>query len=117
MNVPSCRSTCLPGGTADQDGAFHLLHHSHKRNLLYLLHFRKEQTNAGQEIQEGLSGQTEQQEKTLTPKKAPKKHLYFFLGEFKMQSLSLPPKELCVLCFFSMNSVSIKDGVVLLAGI
>lgn len=74
---------------------------SHRRKLLYLLDFRKEQMNARQERRGDPSSQTEQQEKILTPKKH---HFYIFPGEFKRQSLSPSPQELRVLWSFCMNS-------------
>lgn len=49
MNIPSCRSTCLPGGTADQDGAFHLLHHSHAEVHL-CVPWRSAQATRGQSL-------------------------------------------------------------------
>lgn len=73
---------------------------SHRRHLLYLLHFRKEEMNASQERQEDASSQNEQQEKTLTLKKC---HFYIFPGELKMQQLYRPPQELLVLWFFWIN--------------
>lgn len=77
MSIPDL--PCFPASPVDHDS---FPTQSHRRHLLYLLCFRKEQMNASQEKQEDTSCQNEQQEKTLTPEKC---HFYIFPGELKMQ--------------------------------
>lgn len=72
MSIPDL--SCCPTSPVDHN-SFHT--QSHRRHLLYLLYFRKEQMNASQERREDASSQNEQQEKTLTPKKY---HFYIFPG-------------------------------------
>ena len=77
MNIPDL--SCSPASPVDHVS---FPTQSHRRHLLYLLRFRKEQMNAGQERPEDPSGQNEHQENTLTYKKY---HFYIFPGQLKME--------------------------------